>query len=166
MENKDICIRFNFEDSDFKDDILFAGEQYIKRYEALIEDIESNKHSTPISDYYRYQLIDLEKMSSIKTMLKLGFLAHLMVDTYVPAIDHTFSEIVRNNVRIVGDIQFDNDKLYMVGTYDEINKQVLELHEYKSCIAEVENINITNIMENDTCLYIMIKDGEMNAWIR
>ena len=29
MENKDICIRFNFEDSDFKDDMLFAGEQYI-----------------------------------------------------------------------------------------------------------------------------------------
>lgn len=166
MENKDICIRFNFEDSDFKDDILFAGEQYVKRYEALIEDIESNKHSTPISDYYRYQLIDLEKMSSIKTMLKLGFLAHLMVDTYVPALDYTFSEIIRNNVRIVGDIQFDNDKLYMVGTYDEINEQVLELHEYKSCIAEVENINITNIMENDTCLYIMIKDGKMNAWIR
>ena len=99
-------------------------------------------------------------------MLKLGFLAHLMVDNYVPTLDYTFSEIVRNNTRIVSDIQFDNDKQYMVGTYDEINKQVLELHDYKSCVAEVENINITNIMENDTCLYIMIKDGKMNTWIR
>lgn len=163
----DFCLGFNFNDPIYSEHFHFAGKQFCNKYNLTLYDnnIIGNKH-------FRFDknTMTLEKMKNkdfIINFLKACIASYSIAYNIDPLNEITIKDyIIYTSLDTIDNIPFDDEDNVFYDTLDNVNKTVLDNEGFNKIVANVENINITNINQYESHIYFALdKNGCMVFWI-
>lgn len=174
-KNRDFCIYYDFGDNDFGEYVEKAANIYADKYNYYLRELDyrlkdDEDGKINIENLYTYQdLVKLEEFENIYKILGKGVVGsailsdaeyHFIGNNSQPSV----KDSVENNYKYFDYLGINNRDKYIIGTYEEVEKQVIERHKHNN--RNIENLSLKNIWINGEALVIAVEDGEMKCWIK
>lgn len=174
-KNRDFCIYYDFGDNDFGGYVEQAANIYADKYNYYLRELDyrlkdDEDGKINIENLYTYQdLLKLEEFENIYKILGKGVVGSaILSDADYHFIGNNTQSSVKdsaeNNYKHFDYLGINNRDRYIIGTYEEVEKQVIERHKHNN--RDVENLSLKNIWINGEAVIIAIVNGEMKVWIR
>lgn len=172
-KNKNFTVFFNFGDNDFGGYLSKGAQIYADRYNSIMQMIDTyrdNPEWNQQTSSYVKDIENLENIETIKKVLAYGVVSNeiessieysLMLRQFSPERDILpIDKKLPDSLSYVEYLKIYDDNRYVVGTYEEVEKQVMET----STLAEGKSLE--NSWFNGEVLILTVRDGEMKVWIK
>lgn len=168
-KNKNFTVFFNFGDNDFGGYLSKGAQIYADRYNSIMQTIDTYKDNPEWNQQTSSYVKDIEKLEDIETLKKV--LAYGVVSNEIESsIEYSLifperdilpiDEKLPDSLSYVDYLKIYDDNRYVVGTYEEVEKQVMETSTW------AEGKSLENSWFNGEVLILTVRDGEMKVWIK